>query len=355
MKSLEIAEITGNLNLENINLSQNAIKSINQPGVLRNHSKLKSLILDSNTNLNGNGNAVLLENQFLEFLSCKMCGFSGIFEKTLAGLPNLRVLSLKLNKIENIDGNCFKNNIQLESLELSYNRIQELTPNLIINLKALRSLQLNNNPIKMDNKKQTFLKSSSLKIIECNYCRIQRVYDNSFNELTSLECLSLNHNFIELLPENAFKLNGNLKTLLMEHNKLKKFPNKIIDYLLNLRELCLDDNDFTIDFDMQILIEKYNNRTLRSEICQNQNIQDFFELKYKSDEFIEESSMHAGISDLFIGSYLTIIMIIQAILFALLSIYLIKIVKYENFDGDMDYSATILNDNDIYKVYRSRD
>jgi hypothetical protein len=135
---------------------------------------------------------------------------------------------------------------------------------------------------------------------------------------------------------------------------------------MKLEELCVDDNEFVVDKELLELIEIYNNRTLRSDTCTSQNFEEYFDFKYSAKDITTTTEptgqasfiprfINEGISDLFIGSYLTFIIIIQVAVLVMLSIYLIKIIKYETVDGEMDYSTTILNENDIYKVYKSRD
>lgn len=70
-------------------------------------------------------------------------------------------------------------------------------------------------------------------------------------------------------------------------------------------------------------------------------------------EKVNKKFINEGISNFFIGSYITFIIILQAVIFVLLSLYLIKITKYESLDGDVNYANTILNDDEIYKVYKS--
>jgi hypothetical protein len=79
----------------------------------------------------------------------------------------------------------------------------------------------------------------------------------------------------------------------------------------------------------------------------------------KSSKFVRNFINEGGISNFFIGSYITIILIVQAVGFVMLTLYLIKITKYEKLgngrndaSGDVNYANTILNDNDIYKVYK---
>lgn len=72
----------------------------------------------------------------------------------------------------------------------------------------------------------------------------------------------------------------------------------------------------------------------------------------KAAKFVKKF-INEGISDFFIGSYISTIIILQAVIFVFLSLYLIKITKYEKLEGDVNYANTILNDDEIYKVYKS--
>ena len=197
-------------------------------------------------------------------------------------------------------------------------------------------------------------------------CNIADIYQETFKELKSIEAINLNDNRIEKIEVTTFALNPKLKSLFIENNRLKSFPASILDSSKELYELCADNNTYVIKQEFKEFIKKYTNRNLRTSNC-SQNVKNFIENLFNVDDEVfinpdnstdEISSkfitFHEGISQFFIGSYLTIILIMQATACVLLTLYLIKITKYEKLGPgtDVNYANTILNDNDIYKVYK---
>lgn len=88
--------------------------------------------------------------------------------------------------------------------------------------------------------------------------------------------------------------------------------------------------------------QKYRKLKLRTEECQKD-----------SSLFVE--TREVGISDFFLSSYITLVIIMQAAAFILLTLYYIKISKYEHLEGDVNYANTILNDDEVYKVFKLND
>ncbi|CAO1439212.1 unnamed protein product [Diamesa serratosioi] len=346
-------------------MSHNQIVWIDFPDYLRRQLDLETLELNSNSDfpLIKNKTEMILEHDNLRKFSCKVCGFTEIGNLTFRGMPSLEVLLLNANKIEEIAESSFELNTNMKELDLSDNKIKVLHPETLTNLKKFTQLTLTLNPIELPDNR-LFLKSESLKSLAMDRCGVKVIYPETFGELKNLEKLNINGNFIENIPVNSFKLNKKLKSLLIESNQMRFFPNVLLDYSPKLEELCIDNNKFDESaLEFGETVEKYNARNLRSDNCNNDE-RLFIEFLYKATTTIPPATTtfsedriirkFEGISDFFIGSYLSIILIIQATAFVLLAIYLIKIVKYEKLDGgDVDLSNTFLNDNDIYKVWKN--
>ena len=133
-------------------------------------------------------------------------------------------------------------------------------------------------------------------------------------------------------------------------------------------ELCVDNNTFVHSQEFVTFVKRYDDNVLRTSRC-NSDVQYFVETLFSTadttvstiheentEKFSKLPNIHTGISNFFLGSYLSIILIVQAIVIILLTLYYIKIRKYEKVgsgsDDDINYANTILNDNDIYKVYK---
>lgn len=364
-----IKELETNNSWHIIDLSKNSIEFIDFPELLRKQTQLESLRLNYNHNFNGRGNEQILAHDSLMNFECKACGFVEIQYLNFAGLVSLRELRLNANKINQINANAFESNKDLKLLDLTENQVRVIPHSTFVGLRSFEDLRLTLNPIDLPMKKP-FVKSESLSRLKMDDCQLPSIHSETFIELRNLELLDLNRNQIELLPVNSFKQNLKLKSLFIESNRLKFFPISILDFSPQIEELCIDNNSFVDSADFVKLAKKYDDSRLRTDNC-NDNIEFFIEnlfdkvssdevsMVVESDNSTEKSAkfvkkfINEGVSDFFIGSYITFILILQAIAFVMLSIYLIKITKYEKLEGEVNYANTILNDDEIYRVYKS--
>jgi hypothetical protein len=147
---------------------------------------------------------------------------------------------------------------------------------------------------------------------------------------------------------------------------MRFFPLAVLDYLEQLTELCIDNNTFVKSAEMNKLVERYNERNLRSDACnsdvelyvENLAVEVAMDVPSPRNNTEKSSSLvvkfkHPGVSDFFLGSYITLIILVQLLALVLLSFYLLKISKYEKLEGEVNYANTILNDDEIYRVYKS--
>lgn len=351
-----------------IDLSHNSIKFVDSPEVLKKQIYLETLRLSFNSDFNGRGNQKIFVHKILKCFECIECGFTEIQSQHFSGLENLMELRLKANKINRINENAFKANENLKLVDLTENQLKILPYATFSGLRSFDDLYLTMNPIELP-KNKPFLKSESLKHLKMDDCNMTVLYPESLTELRQLESINLNRNQIESLPVNSFKSNMKLKSLLMERNRMRSFPIVVLDMSPQMEELCLDYNTFVESSDLSELVKKYDDRNLRTGNCSD-NVEYFFETLYavmpseapselqnsseKSSKFVK-NFINEGVSDFFIGSYITLILILQAVAFVLLTIYFIKIAKFEKLDGEVNYANTILNDDEIYQVYKSNE
>lgn len=346
-----INDIREDLNSSNnwriIDLSHNLIEfDANNSDVLRNQTDLETIRLNFNRNFTaGNRNQQIFVNGNLKIFECSGCGFEDLESEYFTGFGNLLELHLDENGIRKIHVNSFKANKNLSLLSLIRNKIETLPQELFAELKNFESLLLSENPITVPENSPLF-KSDSIKLILLDNCNLTVIYSETFSQLASLQNLSLSQNLISTLPANSFAANKNLKSLFMEDNRIKTFPISILfEKSSQLSELCIDKNQFEMkEKDFDIFTQKYTNLSMRSDNCQK-----------NASLFFQNIPKNYGIPKLFIGSYLTLVIICQAIAFVLLTFYYIKISKYERLEGDVNYSNTILNDDDVYKVFKLND
>lgn len=319
---------------------------------MRSQNKLETFRLNFNRHFTaGRRNQQIFVNGNLKFLECTGCGFDDIESEYFAGLPKLQALHFSENRIVRIFENAFDANANLMLLNLSRNQIETLPVKLFGELKHFESLFMSENPIKLPTN-APFVESNSIKLIRLDNCNLSVIYEETFAQLVSLQTLNLSQNLISTLPDNSFVANVNLQSLFVEENRMRTFPISILEASTKLGELCVDRNPFSMRRrEFERFREKFEKLSLRGDSCQNKN----------SSLFVENMDMALmghfinGISNFFIGSYLTLVIICQAVAFVLLTFYYIKISKYERLEGGVNYANTILNDDEVYKVYRFND
>lgn len=366
---MKLKELETSNNWQIIDLSHNSIEFIDSPELLEKQNELDFLQIDFNAKFRPKENRAIFANKNLKRMSCKGCGFTEILQH-FTGFDILAELNLSANKIKKIDANAFNKNGYLRRLDLSENQITTLPPAIFSPFRKFEELIIASNPIELPSK-QPFIDSKSLKHLIMANCNIVDIYKETFKKLTSIEAINLNDNRIEKIEVTTFVLNSKLKSLFIENNRLKFFPASILDSSKELSELCADNNTYVNNQEFKEFIKKYTSRNLRTSNC-SQDVSNFIENIFNSNvddidvsvvnpdnSTTDEMSskfikFHEGISQFFIGSYLTIILIMQAAACVLLTLYLIKITKYEKLGTgtDVNYANTILNDNDIYKVYK---
>ena len=185
-------------------------------------SNLKSLSLCNNK----------IDNKFIDFIINNNINLTSIHLddnniskiNNLNKIPKLKYLSLKNNKIQDID--FIKNNIKLCNINLSNNNINIINNTILNELKNLTTLFLNNNNISINNNK-----TINLNINKLLYLWLDNNYISNINiKNKSITSLSLRNNKL-----NKIKLNiPSLLTLNLDNNNI----NNINLFLcINLRYL----------------------------------------------------------------------------------------------------------------------
>lgn len=328
-----------------VNVLGNKFKSIENPNEFENFNKLTSLNMNDNEEFNFVKNQIFLNHSFLNEFQCSNCGIDEVGILTFSKLPELKTLDLSKNKITTIDESAFVNNEKLNSLDLSNNQLVILPENLS---KSLEILILNENLLFDLPKSKIFIFSNNFIKFECNGCGITFISKENFKELSKLKELSLNNNNISFIEDGSWNSNSKLNYLNLENNSLITFD---FGTLSSIKELCLDGNNFESSLDNNHLKIKYETGKFRGQNCQkNESI--FFEKILKNYEEIavpKKVVNFAGISDAFISSYLVLMVLIQGGIICALLAYFFKI-RSEKCNGYYDYSMTILNEHDLYKI-----
>jgi Leucine-rich repeat (LRR) protein len=159
------------------------------------------------------------------------------------GVPNLDVLNLSHNIIQDISCAQHFQLHHLTQLDLSHNIITIL-PNTI-NLQNLEVLLLNNNQI-TTLPTDVFSNLPNLQILALQYNEIATLPSNVFNNLLRLTELTLNNNRILDLPQNVFSNLGQLNLLTLSTNLLTDLTPGIFINLNSLRTLYLNWNQINV-------------------------------------------------------------------------------------------------------------
>ena len=157
----------------------------------------------------------------------------------------LKELSLRTNKISNI--NPFKNmNLdKLQTLNLHKNKVQDLSPLKSANLIELKKINLQKNIIS-DISPLIYLNCTDLEILLLDNNQIEDISPLTNVKFYGLQKLTLDHNYIIDVSSLEYVPFVQLKILSLYHNKIKDIRvfEKIINNLKSLESLWLYQNDF---------------------------------------------------------------------------------------------------------------
>ncbi|KAJ3629232.1 hypothetical protein MTP99_013637 [Tenebrio molitor] len=186
--------------------------------------------------------SVVLENLFnLEEIDLSRNKLNSSSLKNLVNLPNLRVLSLQDNQIQNLPLNIFQNFSSLEHLDLSNNNLV-LTTNSFRGLSALKTLSIRNNSLEMI-PKGAFNNLSSLEILDMSINKLTTLEGSRlFVNLQDLQTLNMSHNLLTNFSYDLIMLLYNLEVLDISGNRLQNFQFNLVSLLPSLRIINIKSN-----------------------------------------------------------------------------------------------------------------
>ncbi|XP_045624739.1 leucine-rich repeat neuronal protein 1 [Procambarus clarkii] len=195
-----IYHVLGNLSqlidLRELDLSGNRIKSIGRGGMFQNMSRLVYLNVGKNT-------------------------ISTIFHDNLVGPKGLEHLVLSNNKINYIEDEALVDLKKLQTLDLEQNFLGSLYEEWFHGLNHLVVLNLAHNRIH-NIPGSVFRALGSLERLYLAGNRISTVDPRAFSGLISLQALTLEDNLLERIPTSAFQSLPVLETLTLDQNPLTK-------------------------------------------------------------------------------------------------------------------------------------
>ena len=260
----------GLFNVEDLILKTCSLKNI-YPNAFQNLTKLKYLSLSGNSltaiviqqGLNG------LSSHYLQKLSLDSTNLRDINNDTFVHLVDNQITKLILdsNGIETIPAGTFRNFRHLRSLSLKYNKIMNIDNDCFRPLISLQSLFLtNNNPVYCIDHLHSGL-NPSLSIIDMSSNLIQRIetecltglhklkrYELNDNKLsgsglatnaisrTDITSLDLRNNQLTILANGTLNNMTLLEILYLSNNKIDKIETGFFDGLRSVNQLYLAVN-----------------------------------------------------------------------------------------------------------------
>ena len=143
--------------------------------------------------------------------------------------PNLKVLDLQHNNIDDLTAISFEGANSLEELLLGYNKITILQDNVFSEAKKLKKLCVANNAI-------------------------HKIEKHAFDDLTYLEMLHLEHNKLVSIEPETFVMLPELTHLRLQNNPIIDLKESLFDHNVKLKELAFNDYSIIQRIDYNVLM-----------------------------------------------------------------------------------------------------
>lgn len=176
------------------------------------------LNLSRNTHLSPFPSALLQPIRKLRTVDLSATGMKSLPADIFANSPDMEIIILRNNGIQEIVENTFANMRNISVIDLSFNHIVNLRPSSFVNLMNIRKLSL---------------KGNELSAFKGEY----------FNTGTGLEELDISDNQLSYLFPSAFRIHPRLRKLIVTNNKFNFFPSEIIASLQYLEYVDLSGNE----------------------------------------------------------------------------------------------------------------
>lgn len=181
------------------------------------------LNISRNTHLSPIPPSILLPVKKLRTVDFSATGMKTLPVEMFANSPDLEIINLRNNALQEIIEGTFANLRNLTAVDLSHNHIVNLRPSAFVNVMNIRKLNLKGNQL------------SAFK-------------GEFFNTGTGLEELDVSDNQLSYLFPSSFRIHPRLRRLIVTNNKFNFFPSEIIASLQYLEYVDLSGNQLkTID------------------------------------------------------------------------------------------------------------
>lgn len=162
---------------------------------------------------------------YLQYLILRDNGIKTIQPESFKILPNLKIINLNLNRIENITSGIFQH-LHLTRLYLSGNSIKNIWDDAFSDLPYLEVLDLSKNQIGHFSK-NIFNNVTNIREINLSFNKLKALSDRIFkqifnnNILYDKNIIDFSYNFIERIHPNAFEGLVKIYDLLLNNNQLR--------------------------------------------------------------------------------------------------------------------------------------
>ncbi|XP_036326494.1 protein artichoke-like [Rhagoletis pomonella] len=226
--------------LETLNISYNELATIH-PATFRNLNRLFEV--DASYNLLTDiipGLPKIVERISMRGNTISTLPFS--IGKSLS-LPNLRMLDLSVNRLEQLPKYGFQGMPQLRVLSLANNRLRSLDDTAFIGAARLELLHLQDNGLTYIDDR-ALLPLSELRNLNLQGNKLDSITDNMFSNNSRLEQLDLSRNLIRTIAPAAFEAQRSLEYLDLSSNALSDMSVSLSN-LVNLHDIDLSYNHIT--------------------------------------------------------------------------------------------------------------
>ncbi|KAL1459175.1 hypothetical protein WDU94_011182 [Cyamophila willieti] len=153
------------------------------------------------------------------------------------GTPDLIFLTLRNNKIAQLDIGVFQHLKKLDFLDLGNNEISELDPRIFRNLTSLTGLNIDNNPL-INLKPALFTNVPNLRTLDITQININALESGVFDDLVKLQTLHANKNKFQTFPADLFSKTKELQSIRLFYlESLVKLPSGLFSNLPKLNKV----------------------------------------------------------------------------------------------------------------------
>ncbi|EDW34666.1 GL12775 [Drosophila persimilis] len=232
--------LAGLPSLRRLDLSENGLREV-APNSFRHNPLLETLNISSNGLSKIHSSTLLHLERLFEVdasfnqLTAVIAGLPRIVERiSLKGneigslpaaaskslqLPNLRMLDLSQNRIEQLPRHGFEGAAQLRVLSLAQNQLRQLEDTSFIGIQRLELLHLQENQLG-EADERALLPLAELRNLNLQSNKLEAITDNFFSNNSRLEQLDLSRNLIRSISPTAFDTQRSLEYLDLSGNGL---------------------------------------------------------------------------------------------------------------------------------------